>query len=298
MLPRAVTYSIVARDPATGELGVAVQSHWFSVGALVGWARPGVGAVATQANVRVDYGPRGLELMGEGRGASEALGALTEGDPERESRQVAMVDASGAVAAFTGSACMAFAGHVASDGVSCQANIMASETVWGAMLDAFLWESGPLASRLLAALVTAEEAGGDLRGRQSAALLVVPGSGEPWETVVSLRVEDHGDPLGELGRLLALHEAYVVAEEGDAAVARGDFDAAADGYRRALAIAPESVELRFWAGLGAAHVGDDETALAHIRAAIAVNPGWRELLGRLPPELAPSASRLLGLLGG
>ena len=293
-----MTYSIVARDPATGELGVAVQSHWFSVGALVGWARPGVGAVATQANVRVDYGPRGLELMAGGVRAGAALSSLVDGDPERESRQVAIVDASGAAAAFTGSDCMAFAGHVASDGVSCQANIMASETVWPAMLDAFLWASGALASRLLAALVAAEEAGGDLRGRQSAALLVVPGSGEPWETVVSLRVDDHGDPLGELGRLLGLHEAYAVAGEADAAVARGELDLAAEGYRRAAQLAPESDELQFWAGLGAAHAGDDETALAQIRSAIAVHPGWRELLARLSPDVAPAAARLLAALGG
>ena len=310
-----MTYSIIARDGATGQLGVAVQSHWFGVGAVVPWARAGVGAVATQANARIDYGPRGLSLMAGGMTTAEALASLLADDPAGDSRQVAMLDARGGVACWTGPDCMAFAGDIQADAVSCQANIMASEAVWPAMLAAFAGSgdpatesarsapsarsaSAPLARRLLAALVAAEAAGGDLRGRQSAALLVVPGAGEPWETVVSLRVEDDPEPLAELARLLDLHDAYEVAESADAAVALGDFDAAAAAYRRAYELAPESAELRFWAGLGLAHEGEDEAALVLIRAAIAEHAGWRELLARLSPELAPAAARLLGLLGG
>lgn len=295
---RAVTYSIVARDPASGELGVAVQSHWFGVGAVVPWARPGVGAVATQANARADYGPRGLGLMASGEGAARALSTLVQEDPGAATRQVAMLDAAGAVACWTGLGCMAFAGDTQGNEVSCQANIMAGETVWDAMLDTFLWESGTLAHRLMAALVAAQGEGGDLRGRQSAALLVVPGAGEPWETVVSLRVEDSPEPLDELARLLALHEAYVVASEGDAAVAADDFDAAARAYRRAAELAPESEELRFWGALGLAHAGDENGALDRLRAVVGENPAWRELLGRLSPATAPAAAGLLRRLGG
>ena len=282
-----MTYSIVARDPSTGELGVAVQSHWFSVGTIVPWAAPGVGAVATQANARADYGPRGLELMASGLAACDALASLVAADPGRDSRQVAMVDAGGNASCWTGAGCTAFAGDIQGDGVSCQANIMASEAVWPAMLEAFLWESGPLASRLLAALVAGEAAGGDLRGRQSAALLVVPSAGSAWEAVVSLRVEDCADPLGELTRLRGLHEAYALAGEADDALARGEMDVAADGYRRAAELAPESDELRFWSGLGAAHAGDREAAVAQVRSAVAAHAGWSELLGRLPADVAP-----------
>ena len=293
-----MTYSIVARDPATSQLGVAVQSHWFSVGSLVTWARPGVGAVATQANGRAEYGPRGLELMAGGMSAADALATALGEDDGGRARQVALVSAAGEVACWTGPDCMAFAGDMQSDEVSCQANLMRSETVWGAMLEAFMWESGPLARRLYAALLAGEEAGGDIRGRQSAALLVVPASGQWWETDVSLRVEDSPDPLGELGRLLRLHDAYQAAGAADGAVARGSFDEAADGYRRAAELAPESQELRFWGALGQAHAGDDEAAVAQLRQLFAENPDWRVLLERLKPATAPAAERLLGLLGG
>ena len=190
-----MTYSIVARDPDTGELGVAVQSHWFSVGSIVTWARPGIGAVATQANADPGYGPQLLDLLAAGVHAEQALATLVANDPAGHSRQVAVVDAAGHVAAHTGSTCMAYAGHVTGAGVSCQANIMATERVWPAMLEAFGAAGGSLTSRLLAALDAAEREGGDLRGRQSAAILVVAPDAEPWETVVSLRVEDHPEPL-------------------------------------------------------------------------------------------------------
>jgi uncharacterized Ntn-hydrolase superfamily protein len=297
-VPAAVTYSIVAHDPATGQLGVAVQSHWFSVGSVVPWARPGVGAVATQATARTDYGPRGLDLMASGASPGDALSQLLAADGGGRARQVAMVSATGDVACWTGPDCMAYAGDVQGDGVSCQANIMRGETVWNAMLDAYMWESGPLARRLFAALVAGEEAGGDLRGKQSVALLVVPGSGEWWETDVSLRVEDNEAPLPELERLLRLHDAYDAAGSADGAVARGAYDEAAEGYRRAAELAPESEELRFWGALGKAQSGDDEAAVAQLHALFVENRDWRTLLERLQPATAPSAARLLDLLGG
>ena len=291
-----MTYSIVARDPETGDVGVAVQSHWFGVGSIVPWARPGVGAVATQANAEPAYGPRGLDLLAQGVPAPEALRRLLAEDPLAPSRQVAVVDATGGVAAHTGAACMAFAGDVQAEGVSCQANIMASAEVWPAMLDAYLAGQGSLTTRLLTALNVGEATGGDLRGRQSAAILVVPATGEPWQTTTSLRVEDHPDPLGELARLAKLDEAYRIAGHGDERLAEGSYAEASALFARACELAPESDELRFWAGLGAASLGDMDTAVAQVRAAIAVNEGWLELLRRLTPDLAPSAPAVLAAL--
>lgn len=285
-----MTYSIVARDPDSGELGVAVQSHWFSVGPIVPWAAPGVGAVATQANVEVAYGPRALALLQDGLDARQALDQVVADDPGSAGRQVAVVDAAGRVAAHTGEACIAFAGHATGEGVSCQANIMVSDRVWPAMLDAFSAANGTLIARLLAALDAAEAAGGDLRGRQSAAILVVPAEGEPWHTVVSLRVEDHPDPLRELHRLVELHRAYGLAGRADELTNEGRHDEAAALYREASELAPGNDELRFWAGLGAAQAGDLDTAAGEVRATIARHPGWRELLERLTPQIAPSAA--------
>jgi uncharacterized Ntn-hydrolase superfamily protein len=293
-----MTYSIVARDSETGELGVAVQSHWFSVGPIVPWARPGVGAVATQANAEVAYGPRALDLLERGMSAPGALKRLLAEDPLAASRQVAIVDAHGEVAAHTGEACMAFAGDVQAEAVSCQANIMATGEVWPAMLQAYAGAAGRLSARLIAALDAGEAAGGDLRGRQSAAILVVPAAGDPWATITALRVEDHPDPVGELGRLARLDAAYRIAAEGDERLAEGRHDEASALFARACELAPESDELRFWAGLGAAQIGDMDAALAHVRAAIDVHPGWLELLGRLTPDLAPSAPAVLAALDG
>lgn len=286
---RSGTYSIVARDPGTGELGVAVQSHWFSVGPIVPWARAGIGAVATQANVEVAYGPRGLELLERGASAAAALRQLLDEDRLAESRQVAIVDAQGRVAAHTGEACMPFAGDCQGDGVSCQANIMAAAGVWPSMLRAYEGHRGSLTERLLAALDAAELEGGDIRGRQSAALLIVPAAGQPWDTVINLRVEDHPDPLDELARLVRLNEAYALAGRADERVAEGRHEQAATLYLQASRLAPESHELQFWAGLGAAQMGDLEAGLRHIRAALAAQPGWRELLDRLPADVAPAA---------
>lgn len=285
-----MTYSIVARDPRSGELGVAVQSHWFSVGPIVPWAAPGVGAVATQAYAEAAYGPRALALLRDGANAQQALDQLIAEDPGAAGRQVAVVDAAGGVAVHTGEDCMPFAGHATGEGVACQANIMASEAVWPAMLKAFNADDGHLTTRLLNALDAAEAAGGDLRGRQSAAILVVPADGEPWRQLVSLRVEDDPEPLHELRRLVRLHEAYALAERADRLVNEGRHDEAADHYRRASELVPESHELLFWAGLGVAKCGDLDGGVARVREAIAKHSEWRQLLERLSPRTAPSAA--------
>jgi uncharacterized Ntn-hydrolase superfamily protein len=293
-----VTYSIVARDPDTGELGVAVQSHWFSVGSIVTWARPGVGAVATQANAEAAYGPKALDLLADGVPAPEALERLVAADPGGDSRQVAVVDASGRVGVHTGPKCIACAGHITGDGVSCQANIMVSERVWPAMLDAFAAGAGSeLPTRLLGALDAAEREGGDLRGRQSAAILVVPAEGEPWRTKLSLRVEDHPDPLPELRRLVVLQDAYRLASRADDRLNAGRHEEAASLYLQASECAPDNHELLFWAGLGTAASGDLEAGVEKVRAAIALQPAWRELLTRLPAELAPAVPDVVAALG-
>jgi uncharacterized Ntn-hydrolase superfamily protein len=293
-----MTYSIVARDPESGALGVAVQSHWFSVGPLVPWVEAGVGAVATQANVAVAYGPRGLDLLRSGRTAGEALAELVLADELAGVRQVAVVDAAGGVAVHTGAGCMAHAGHVAGDGFSCQANLMARADVWPAMASAFASSRGSFPRRLLAALDAAEAAGGDVRGRQSAALVVAPGRGERWERIVDLRVEDHPQPLAELRRLLTLHDAYVLAGEGDQLSGEGRLAEAAARYVAAHERAPESTELAFWAGLALVARGETERGLARVRLAIDRHPGWAELLGRLDAHAAPGVEETRKLLEG
>jgi uncharacterized Ntn-hydrolase superfamily protein len=291
-----LTYSIVARDPSTGELGVAVQSHWFSVGSIVPWTRPGVGAVATQANAEASYGPRALELLAGGASPEEALSQLVAEDPGSGSRQVAVVDASGRVAVHTGESCIAFAGHELGEGFSCEANMMASDEVWPAMRDAFAAASGPLATRLLDALDAGERAGGDVRGRQSAALLVAPAGGEPWETVVSLRVEDDPEPLHELRRLLVAQQAYQLAAEGERLVEAGRHEEGGERMMRARELAPDNTELRFWAGLAMAQGGMLDPGVEQVRAAIAAHPPWQQLLERLPREIAPAAPDVLAAL--
>jgi uncharacterized Ntn-hydrolase superfamily protein len=276
---------------------VAVQSHWFSVGPIVPWALPGVGAVATQANAEVSYGPRALELMQRGASSREALDQLLAEDDGSAGRQVAVVDAAGQVAAHTGAECIPFAGHVTGAGVSCQANIMVSERVWPEMLRAFEQNDGSLTLRLLAALDAAESAGGDARGRQSAAIVVVPADGPPWAKVLSLHVEDHPEPLSELRRLVSLHDAYALATRGDELVNDGRHDEAAEAYLRAAELAPDNHELRFWAGLGHAQVGDLDTGVRLVREAIAQHPGWEGLLDRLPREVAPTAAAVRARLG-
>lgn len=282
------TYSIVARDSATGQLGVAVQSHWFSVGPLVPWAEAGVGAVATQSFVDPRYGPLGLELMRSGRSAPEALRALVSTDADSTVRQVAMIDARGRVEAFTGARAIKAAGHHVGNGYAVQANLMDRSTVWPAMGRAYEGAQGDLVERLLQALEAAEREGGDIRGRQSAAILVVgpENSGRPWaDRIVDLRVEDHAEPLRELRRLVTLSRVYRKMNEGDEWMTHSDMHRALEAYQEALALAPDAAtngEAAFWTGVSLANAGRTEEAISFLRRAQAVHSRWAELVRRLP----------------
>jgi uncharacterized Ntn-hydrolase superfamily protein len=282
------TYSIVARDAATGQIGVAVQSHWFSVGPIVPWAEAGVGAVATQSFAEPAYGPLGLELMRMGRSASEALQALVSTDADEGVRQVAMVDAKGQVAAHTGSRCVQAAGHHVGDQYSVQANLMENSTVWKAMAHAYESTEGDLAERFLAALEAAEGEGGDLRGRQSAAILVVSGenTGKLWvDRIFDLRVEDHPDPVGELRRLVRLQRAYHKLNEGDELWTKGEVEGAMEAYREATQIVPDEAtngEAPFWVGVTLAASGRVDEAISYLIRAYQQDEHWAELVTRLP----------------
>jgi uncharacterized Ntn-hydrolase superfamily protein len=279
------TYSIVARDPATGEMGVAVQSHWFSVGSIVSWAESGVGAVATQSFVDPSYGPLGLALMKVGRTAPEALAALLAGDSGRDVRQVGMVDAKGNVATHTGKMDIPAAGGQAGAGYVVQANPMEKATVWPAMARAYESAKGDLAERMLAALDAAQAEGGDIRGRQSAALLVVKGTptGRPWsDKVFDLRIEDHPDPLQELRRLVGVQRAYNRMGAGDDCVTIKDWACAEREYGAAEAMQPDNAEMAFWHAVALATNGRLDAARPLFRKAFAADPRWRELARRLP----------------
>jgi uncharacterized Ntn-hydrolase superfamily protein len=296
-----VTYSIVARDPATGELGVAVQSHWFSVGSVVPWAEPAVGAVATQSMADPSYGPNALDLLRAGSGAREALAELVARDPGKAVRQVAIVDAHGRVAVHTGRRCVQFAGHEIGRGFACAANMMRDEGVPQAMARAYTTAMGELPDRLLAALDAAEAAGGDIRGHQSAAMLVVRARDEQWDRSIDLRVEDSAFPLVELRRLLRLRQAYDLAERADELTANNRRQEAALLYRRSMEVAPENAELRFWGGLALVQLNERLAGLEAVQSAIEENPGLAALLERLSPEIAPSAPvvrEALGRAGG
>ena len=279
------TFSIVARDTKTGMLGVAVQSHWFSVGADVGWAEAGVGVVATQSFAEPAYGPKGLELMRQGKSSSEALRELVTVDAGEAMRQVAMVDADGRVAVHTGKRCVEYAGHKTGDGYSVQANLMLNDTVPGAMAKAFEKARGGLPDRLMVALEAAQAAGGDIRGRQSASMLVVKaqGSGKPWtDRVVDLRVDDNPEPLKELRRLLGVARSYERANAGDAALEKNDFETARKEYRVAVKLAGDNVEIAFWSALSLASKGKVDEALPLFRKVFSANGNWVEVLKRLP----------------
>jgi uncharacterized Ntn-hydrolase superfamily protein len=279
-----VTYSIVARDSETGELGVAVQSHYFQVGPVVPWAIAGVGAVATQSMVNVSFGPLGLDYMRAGYTAEQALKALLAADTEPESRQVSLVDSSGGVATHTGSKCIPAAGHRIGDGFSVQANLMEKDTVWDAMFDAYTSSREPLAERLMAALEAAEAQGGDIRGKQSAAMLVVNGkpTGRPWEDrVIELRVEDSPDPNKELRRLLRVKRAYLALNEGDQAADNGDQGTFTTKLHEALELAPEMVEIHFWGGMALAQQGKVDEGCELMMTAVRKDGRWTETINRL-----------------
>ncbi len=284
--PLAHTFSIIARDPETGEFGGAVQSHWFSVGSVVIWAEAGIGIVATQAMAKVSYGPLGLNLMRAGVPGPDVLKALLSTDPLSDVRQVAMIDAQNRGAAHTGARCMQAAGHTTAEGFSVQANMMANPAVWPAMAEAYQGTKGDLVEKLLAALDAAQASGGDIRGQQSAALLVVPGkpSQEPWnDHVFDLRIEDHPQPLVELRRLVRIQRAYNQMNRGDEYLASGKTPAALAAYSSAAELAPEMIEIPFWHAVTLADTGRGEEALPIFRRVFSENPDWAVLLKRLPP---------------
>jgi len=279
------TYSIVAYDKETGQLGVAVQSHWFSVGSIVPWAESGIGAIATQSFVEVSYGPLGLELMRAGKSPEEALAALIQADKNEDVRQVAMVDAKGRVAAHTGKNCIPEAGHFIGDGFSCQANLMLNNTVWDAMAKAFQHTQGELADKLLAALEAAEAEGGDIRGKQSAALIVVKGesSGVWWkDRLYDLRIEDHPTPVKEIKRLLMLNEAYDHMNMGDEFLTENKVEDAMMAYTKAMEMYPDNAEMIFWPAVTLAATGNVEKSLPLFKKVFAMDTNWAILLPRLP----------------
>lgn len=279
------TYSIVARDPQTGEMGVAVQSHWFSVGSLVTWAEAGVGAVATQSFIDPAYGPLGLQLMRAGKTAPQALAAIIASDPGEAVRQVAMIDAQGNVAAHTGRKCIPAAGHFVGENFSVQANLMLNDKVWPAMREAYINTKGDLADRMLAAMDAAQAVGGDIRGKQSAAILIVKAvsTGRPWaDRAMELRVEDHPEPLQELRRLVHVHRAYEHMNAGDLAVEHSDMDKALQEYGAAQKMMPDNLEMIYWTATSLVNAGRLDESLPLFRKVFAGDANWAELTPRLP----------------
>jgi uncharacterized Ntn-hydrolase superfamily protein len=282
--PAAHTYSIVARDTGSRELGVAVQSHWFSVGSTVSWAEAGVGAVATQAFADPGYGKMGLELMRAGQSAPEALARLLSSDRKREIRQVAMVDSQGRIAVHTGQATIPEAGHETGDGFSVQANMMLKATVWPAMAAAFKAARGDLAERMLAALEAAEREGGDVRGRQSAALVMVRSlpTGLAWlDRLFDVRVDDHPEPLRELRRLVGVQRAYGHKMAGDSAFARGELERGTLEYEQARSLLPDNLEFPFWHAFALLSLGRTEQAAETFREVFSKDRNWAILGARV-----------------
>ena len=291
------TYSIVAYDEETGELGVAVQSHWFSVGSLVPWAKAGVGAVATQSFVKVEYGPEGLLRMENGQSAQEALNGLISEDSGESVRQVAMIDVHGNVAAHTGSKCIYAAGHLIGKNYSVQANLMDKESVWPAMAKAFEGAEGDLAEKMMMALEAAEIEGGDIRGKQSAAMLIVSGNptGVAWKDIVlDLRVDDHAEPLNELRRLIRIHRAYQHANKGDHLLEKDYIEKALIEYEKASEFYPENPELPYWAAITMASKGNLDKALPIFLDVFKREPRLRTLTPRLVNSgLLPNDKQML-----
>ncbi|APF17010.1 protein of unknown function DUF1028 [Caldithrix abyssi DSM 13497] len=285
--PLTHTFSIVAIDQENGEMGVAVQSHWFSVGSIVAWAEAGVGVVATQSLVNVSFGPRGLELMKAGKSPQQALDELLSSDPGAAYRQVALLDAQGRVAAHTGDKCIADAGHIIGEGFSVQANMMLNKKVVPAMEKAFKNSKGPLAERLMAAMKAAQEAGGDIRGQQSAAIKIVKikASGKPWEdTVLDLRVEDHPQAVAEMERILKVFRAYEHMNKGDLAIEKGDVQTALREYGAAEAMFPQNEEMKYWHAVSLANIGEIEASLPLFKEVFQKTPEYKELTRRIVPN--------------
>ena len=282
----AHTFSIVARDVETGEMAVGVQSHWFSVGTLVIWGKSGVGVVATQSFINPAYGPNGLKLMEEEKSAAEVLEYLISQDQGKDVRQVAMLDASGNVSAFTGDKCIDYANHIIGDNFSVQANMMLNDKVVPAMEKTYLENSDlPLAERVLKVLQAAQKAGGDIRGKQSAALIVVGNKKvlETWkDKLIDLRVDDHQEPLLELERLLNVHHAYEYMNKGDLAVEHNDMKTALKEYGAAQKLFPENLEMKYWTAVALANNSDMEKALPIFKEVFEKDTNWKELTGRLP----------------
>ncbi len=285
--PLVHTYSIVARDERTGEIGAGVQSHWFSVGTVVPWALAGVGAVVTQSFTNPAFGPQGLELLCEGVTPKKAVETMVEEDEGRDFRQLAVIDPQGRTDAYTGKRCVAQAGHIFGKNYSVQANMMLSDRVWGDMADTFVSSEGPLAERIMLTLEAAEAAGGDVRGRQSAAIVVVreKSTGSIWkDRLVDLRVDDNAEPLKEMRRLLKVHRAYESMNTGDAAMEEGDTNAALRHYSEAEALFPENEEMVFWHAVGLANNGCFEESVPLFNKVFARNGNWKIIVPRLVPS--------------
>jgi uncharacterized Ntn-hydrolase superfamily protein len=280
------TYSIVAKDKVTGEMAVAVQSHWFSVGTIVSWGQSGVGVVATQSFVNPAFGPDGLKLLKEGKDAKQAVDILMEGDEGRDFRQLAVLDNEGIVSAYTGKKCIASAGHIVGDNFSVQANMMLNDRVVPAMAEAFEKNAKlPLAERIIKVLQAAEKAGGDIRGRQSAALIVVDPdpAPHPWQDKkIDIRVDDHAEPLSELQRILQVHRAYEHMNRGDLAVETGDMKTALKEYGAAEQMFPDNLEMKYWKAVALANNQRLSEALPIFREVFSADENWRELTRRLP----------------
>jgi uncharacterized Ntn-hydrolase superfamily protein len=295
-----MTYSIVARDPATGRFGIAIQSCWPFVGAGCPWVESGVGAVVTQSFTEVAHGPNGLARLRAGEAASDVLAGLLAADPGDGVRQVGIVDAAGRATAHTGARCVEAAGHLTADGVAVQANMMERSAVWPAMLEAYQGAEGDFVDRLLAALVAAEGEGGDIRGRQSASLVVSGAAGDPaWKREVDIHVGDHAEPLAELERLVRVHRAYEALDRAEERGVAGDLSGARAAGEEALRLAPEDGQVMVWQAIGMTGAGAIEPARGLLATATAMNPRWPEFVRRVAasgaqPELRESALRLLG----
>ncbi len=282
--PLAHTFSIVARDSITGEMGAAVQSHWFSVGSSVIYGKAGVGVVATQSFINPSYGPKGLALMEQGLSPKQALTALLENDKGESVRQVAMLNAQGETATHTGSQCIEAAGHRQGSNFSVQANLMLNNTVWDAMATAFETTKGTLAERILAAMKAAQAEGGDMRGQQSAAILIVKANstGNSWQdTVMDLRVEDNKHPIEELERLMKIHQAYNYMNDGDLAMEDGNSKEAERLYLEAQKMFPQNVEMKFWYAINLLNNNEYKKAKPILKSIFKEDKNWQILIPRL-----------------